>query len=196
MKAVITAVLMDPEARANDDGGKDQPTDGHLQEPTVFIAGMVRAMNGQMNDQNYYYSDLANLGEDMFNSPSVFNFFYPNYQVPGTNLLGGEFQIDTPNNAILRANEVSTLLFSAYNVPIQSVGPGTTVDLTPYVSLASSPSTLVDALDLTFTHGVMPATMKSAIISAVNADKDYGPIHQIQTACYLILTSNYYNVWH
>jgi uncharacterized protein (DUF1800 family) len=33
MQAVITAILLDPEARANDNGGNDQPTDGHLQEP-------------------------------------------------------------------------------------------------------------------------------------------------------------------
>ena len=54
MVATITAVLLDPEARANDNGGNDQVTDGHLQEPALFIAGMVRAFGGQMNDQNYY----------------------------------------------------------------------------------------------------------------------------------------------
>ena len=54
MKATITAMLLDPEARANDNGGNDQPTDGHLQEPALFIAGMVRAFGGQMTDQNYF----------------------------------------------------------------------------------------------------------------------------------------------
>ena len=196
MPTVISAILLDPEARANDAGGNDQPTDGHLQEPAIFIPAMIRAFNGQMNDQSYYQGDLANMGEDIFDSPSVFNFFVPDYEVPGAMVAGGEFQIDTPNNAILRANEVATLVYSQYNNPIQSYGPGTSIDLTPFVSLVSSPSTLINALDLTLTHGVMPATMKSEILSAVNADSDYGPIHQIQTACYLILSSYYYNVWH
>jgi hypothetical protein len=196
MKAVITAVLLDPEARANDEGGKDLPTDGHLQEPAVFIPAMVRALGGQMSDQNYYPSDFANMGEDLFNSPSVFNFFGPAYEVPGTTLMGGEFQIDTPNNAIIRANEVSSLIFSQWASPLQTYGAGTSVDLTPFVSLASSPTTLVDALDLTFTHGVMPATMKSQIASAISADSVYGPLHQVQTGCFLILSSYYYNVWH
>ncbi len=196
MKAVLTAVLLDPEARANDGGGKDLPTDGHLTEPAIFVPAMVRAFSGQMNDQNYFPGDLAAMGEDLFDSPSVFNFFSPGYEVPGTTLLGAEFQIDTPNNAILRANEVGSLVFSTWSSPIQTYGPGTSIDLTPFVSLASSPTTLVDALDLTFTHGVMPATMKSEVVAAVNADSAYGPIHQIQTACYLILTSYYYNVWH
>ncbi len=43
MKATIAAVLLDPEARANDNGGNDVVTDGHLQEPALFIAAMVRA---------------------------------------------------------------------------------------------------------------------------------------------------------
>jgi uncharacterized protein (DUF1800 family) len=196
MQAVIAAVLLDPEARANDEGGKDLPTDGHLQEPALFIPAMVRAFGGQMNDQNYYSGELANLGQDLFDSPSVFNYYAPDYVVPGTALMGGEFQIHTPNNAIVRANEAQSLMFSQYSNPVQNYGPGTTVDLTPFVALAATPSTLVDALDLTLTHGVMPAAMKSQIVSAVTADSGNGSVHQVQTACYLILSSSYYNVWH
>ncbi len=194
MQATIAAVLLDAEARANDNGGGDLTVDGHLQEPALFISGMVRAFGGQMNDQNYYPSDLAVMGQDLFNSPSVFNYYSPNYQVPGTPLTGGEFEIHTPNNAIWRANVVQNL-FSQYSNPVQSYGPGTSLDLTPFLALASTPATLVAALDLTLTHGVMPAGMKSAIVSAVAADT-LGPLHQVQTACYLILTSSYYNVWH
>jgi uncharacterized membrane protein YgcG len=195
MKAVITAVLTDTEARANDQGGADQPTDGHLQEPALFIAGMVRAFGGQMNDQNYYASELASMGQDLFDAPSVFNYYSPNYHLPGVGITGGEFQIDTPNNAMLRANEVAGLMFSAYQKPVQSYGPGTTVDLTPYVSLAYSPSGLIDALDLTLTRGVMPSPMKQILVSAVTADSS-GNVHRVQLACYLILMSSYYNVWH
>jgi uncharacterized protein (DUF1800 family) len=194
MMATVSAVLLDPEARANDNGGNDQVTDGHLQEPALFIAAMVRAFGGQMNDQNYYSSDMANMGQDIFDAASVFNYYSPTYGVPGTTLLGGEFEIHTPNAAILRANVVQNL-FSQYSNPVQTYGPGTTVDLTAFVPLAATPVTLVNALDLTLTHGVMPAAMKNAIVSAVTADT-LGPLHRVQGACYLILTSSYYNVWH
>ena len=194
MVATVTAVLLDPEARANDNGGNDQVTDGHLQEPGLFVAGMVRAFGGQMNDQNYYASDLANMGQDIFNAPSVFNYYSPTYALPGTTLLAPEFEIHTPNNAIYRANVVQNL-FSQYSNPVQSYGPGTTVDLTAFLPLAATPATLVSALDLTLTHGVMPAAMKTIVVNAVTADT-LGPLHQVQTACYLILTSGYYNVWH
>jgi uncharacterized protein (DUF1800 family) len=195
MKTVITAILTDPEATANDEGGADQPTDGHLQEPALFISAMVRAFGGTMTTGNYYSSDLAGLGEDLFDSPSVFNYYSPSYGVAGTTLRGPEFQINTPNNAIVRADLVYAL-FNQYSNPIQSYGPGTTIDLTPFLPLVSNPTTLVNALDLTLTHGVMPATMKTDIVNAVTADSASGALHQAQTACYLILTSSYYNVWH
>ena len=194
MKAVITAILTDPEARANDEGGDDLATDGHLQEPALFIAAMVRAFGGQMTDQNYYAYDLANMGQDIFNPPSVFNYYAPNSGVPGTALMGGEFAIYSPNNAILRANEVSNL-FSQYSNPVQTYGPGTTVDLSAFLGLASSPTTLVNALDLTLTHGTMPAEMKASIVTAVTGETG-GNLRRVQRACYLILTSSYYNVWH
>ncbi len=194
MKATISAVLLDPEARANDNGGDDQISDGHLQEPALFIAGMVRAFGGQMNDQNYFPWDLENLGQDIFDSPSVFNYYSPTYAVPGTTLLGPEFEIHTPNNAIWRANVVRTL-FSQWSNPVENYGPGTTVDLTAFVPLAAAPATLVSALDLTLTHGTMPAVMKSTIVNAITADTSPA-LQKVEDACYLILTSSYYNVWH
>jgi hypothetical protein len=194
MVATISAVLLDPEARANDSGGGDQVSDGHLQEPALFIAATVRAFGGQMTDQNYFPWDLVNLGQDIFDAPSVFNYYSPTYGVPGTTLLGPEFEIHTPNNAIWRANVVRTL-FSQWSNPMETYGPGTLVDLTPFVPLAATPATLVSALDLTLTHGTMPAGMKAAIVSTVTADTS--PLLQkVEDACYLILTSSYYNVWH
>jgi hypothetical protein len=62
LQPTITAILLDPEARADDNGGNDLTLDGHLQEPALFIVGMVRAFGGQMSTQNYYPYDLVNLG--------------------------------------------------------------------------------------------------------------------------------------
>jgi uncharacterized protein (DUF1800 family) len=194
MQAVITAILLDPEARANDNGGNDQPTDGHLQEPALFIAGMFRAFGGTMSNQNYFTWDLVNLSQDIYNPPSVFNYYSPSFVPPGSPLLGPEFQILTPDAAVWRANMVAGLFFS-YSNPVLNYGPGTNLDITPYVALASSPATLVAALDLTLTHGTMPALMKQAIVTAVTDDTN-GNLSRVETGAWLILTSSYYNVWH
>ena len=196
MPTVITAILLDTEARANDAGGNDQPTDGHLQEPALFIPGFVRAFSGTMTPANFYSQTLAALGEDIYNPASVFNYFSPGYTLAGTGgLKGPEFQIDNPNAAIVRENLVAQF-FNQYSNPVQSNGAGTIVDLTPFLPLASKPATLVDALDLTLTHGTMPAAMKQIVVTAVTADAGNGALRQVETGVYLILTSSYYNVWH
>ena len=195
MPTVITAILLDPEARANDQGGNDQPTDGHLQEPALMIPAVVRAFAGQMTTANYYPSTLASMGQDLFNAPSVFNYYSPGFVVGGTGGLSGpEFQIDNPNAAVLRENFAANLT-NSYSNSMLSNGPGTTVDLTPFLPLTSNPTTLVNAVDLTLTQGVMPPGLKTIIVNAVTADGD-GPLHQVETAVYLTLISSYYNVWH
>jgi len=194
MKAVIKAILLDPEARANDAGGKDQATDGHLQEPALFIAGMYRAFGGTIADNNNYHWYLSTIGQNLYTSPDVFNYYDTDYIVPETNLRGAEFDIFSPNNAVLRANLV-TGLFGAWSDPVQHAGAGTAVDLTPYLYLAPTPDKLVNALDLTLTHGTMPAEMKQVIVTAVSGENG-GNLRRVQRGIYLILTSNYYNIWH
>jgi uncharacterized protein (DUF1800 family) len=194
MKAVITAILLDPEARANDNGGADMPTDGHLQEPALFITGMVRAFGGTVTNQNYFSWDLSNMNQDLYNAPSVFNYYSPAFVPPGSTLYGPEFQIDTPDSAVYRANMVLTL-FGSFSNPILTYGPGTTIDVTPFTALAQNPASLVAALDLTLTHGTMPAGMKQAVLTAVTNDTN-GNLSRVETGAWVILTSSYYNVWH
>jgi hypothetical protein len=194
MKAVVTAILLDQEARNNDAGGLDAVNDGHLQEPVLTVAGLTRAFGGTMTNQNYFGYQLTALGQDIFNAPSVFNYYSPNFRAPGTLLYGPEFQLHTPNNAIARSNLIASM-FSAYNNPVQTSGPGYTVDLTGFMPLASNPAALVDALDFTLTHGSMPAAMKQIVVNAVTNDSA-GSVSRIQTGIFLIAGSSYYGVWH
>ena len=53
----------------------------------------------------------------------------------------------------------------------------------------------MDAIDLTLTHGKMPAPMKQIIVTNVTADGG-GNLHRVLTAIYLTVQSSYYNVWH
>jgi hypothetical protein len=78
---------------------------------------------------------------------------------------------------------------------VLNFGTGCSIDLSAFVPLAATPATLVDAVDLTLTHGKMPSTMKTHIVNAVTADTS-GNLRRVQTAIYLTLQSAYYNVWH
>jgi uncharacterized protein (DUF1800 family) len=184
MQAVISAVLLDPEARANDNGGNDQPGDGHIIEPALFIPALFRAFGGTITDQSYFEWDLVNMSQDLFNPPSVFNYYSP----------GQEIQIYTPYTAIYRDDMVASL-FGSWSNPVVNWGTGTQIDLSAYVPLASNATALVNALDLALTHGTMPAAMKAAVIAGVTAEPN-GSLKKVETGIYLIATSDYYNVWH
>jgi hypothetical protein len=123
----------------------------------------------------------------------VFNYFSPGYVVPGVGVGGPEFQIYTPYTAVYRDNLMSSL-FGAYNSNLATYGPGTSMDLTPFVNLASTPQTLADALDLTFTNGMAPAGLKTILENAITAETG-GSLRRAQTGIYLMLASSYYNVW-
>lgn len=184
MQAVISAVLLDPEARANDAGGNDQPGDGRVIEPALFIPALFRAFGGTITDQSYFDWDLVNMTQDIFNAPSVFNYFPP----------GQEIDIYTPFTAIYRADLVANL-FGSWSNPVENWGTGTQIDLAPYLPLAANPAALVAALDLALTHGTMPATMKQSVVAGVTAETN-GNLKRVETGIYLIATSGYYNVWH
>ena len=194
MQATITAILLDPEARANDNGGNDQATDGHLQEPILYVTGMFRAFGGTMSPQNYFGFDLRNMSQDLYNAPSVFNYYSPSFVPPGSSLLGPEFEIYTPYTSVYRANTLANF-FSSWTSPVLNYGPGTNLDVTPYMALSANPATLVAALDLTLTHGTMPSGLKQEIVTAVTNDTN-GNLSRVLTGAWLILISNYYSVWH
>ena len=192
MQAVITAILLDPEARAGDDGSAQNAKFGHLQEPALYLSSVLRAVNARVDDSNYFPWDLFNMGQDLFNPASVFNYYSPQFHA-GANL-APEFQILSPWTAVYRVNFMDGL-FSAYSGSQATYGPGTTVDLTPWMSLANNPAALVDALDSTFTHGQMPALMKSKILAAV-AGTNQGNLRMVQVGIYLIVTSSFYQMMH
>jgi uncharacterized protein (DUF1800 family) len=96
MKAVVKAILLDPEAR---DGAKmSDPHFGKMREPFLRFVNFARAFNAASPSGLYILDqfDLDHMEEPM-SAPSVFNFFMPNYRPPGAltdaNLLAPEFQI-------------------------------------------------------------------------------------------------------
>jgi uncharacterized protein (DUF1800 family) len=85
LKAAISAILLDPEARRGDDSAQVQASDGKLKDPVLHILSMLRALKATTDgDQLMYYA--ADMRQEPFNPPSVFNFFPPDNVIPGTTL--------------------------------------------------------------------------------------------------------------
>jgi len=190
MKAVITAILLDPEARRGDDSTTANAGDGHLQEPILYITGLLRAF-GAASDGANLSGQGGGMGQNALFPGSVFNFFSPNFVIPGTSLYGPEFQILTTATTLNRANFVNTFVFG-------SLGSTTTVNFGSYASQASNPGALLDSLNTLMLHGMVTADMKSSLLTAMQAVPagTNQALQQAQTAIYLIGTSSQYQVQH
>lgn len=199
MKAVVKAILLDPEARDGDDGPSLQPPDnsGHLREPVFAVAAILRGVGAMVNDTNNLTGQATALGQTVFAPPTVFNYFAPGFSIPtdftgGAALLGPEFQLQSPSAAVGRANMVNTFVYGG-------LGNGAVIDWTALTSLGATPQALVDAVNKAFMYGQMPATMQTQILSAVNAITGTTTAvykGRAQAAVYLTVSSSYYNVEH
>jgi uncharacterized protein (DUF1800 family) len=189
LKAVITAILTDPEARANDDSTEQVlPSYGHLREPILFMTNVLRGMNGALNTNPTSASTLQNyaseMGENLFVAPSVFSYFSPQYRTE-KGLLGPEFQIYSTQTVAYRADIVNTVLYG-------KLDKSTTVDLSPFIAQTGNTNNLLNYIGSVFLHGDMSAALQQAATSAVNAATT--PTAKAQAALYVVLTSGEYQV--
>jgi uncharacterized protein (DUF1800 family) len=193
MQAVIAAILLDPEARRGDDPTTANASDGHLREPILFIVGVLRAFNASSDGAwPLGFLAIANLNESPLNAPSVFNFFPPDYNIPGTALLGPEFALDTTATTLVRINFVNSFVYT-------TIPAGTTVDFTPYASLATNPDAtgqLLDSLNALLLHGSLSSSSRAQILAAVTAVPTGANqnLQRAQAAIYLVLGSSQYQV--
>jgi uncharacterized protein (DUF1800 family) len=191
MQAVIAAILLDSEARRGDSTATANPGDGHLREPILYIANVLRAF-GATSDGAAPANVGASMSQSVLDSPSVFNFFPPSYNIPGTNLLGPEFDLETTATTLVRANFINSFVYG-------SIGSGTTVSFTTYANLAANPNAsgqLLDSLNALLLHNSMTAGARASILAAVNAVPAGSAQNLLcaEAAIYLILSSSQYQV--
>ncbi len=142
--AVIKAVLLDTEARqtpTSEDAGK-------LKEPLLRLTGLWRAYGAAATNGRYVVPGLAFvLGQAPLQSPSVFNFFRPDYAPPGeisqAGLVAPEMQITNDLTAALTTNIMTIAVFVwnrfDSNLPPEAVA----IDFSGEVAAASDPAALV-----------------------------------------------------
>ncbi len=191
MRAVLTAIFTDQEARAGDTN--PAADGGHLREPILWMTNVMRGLGGVNVDPNNYYFEMSYntnlLGEEPFAAPSVFNFFPPNYVIPDTTLNSPEFALENTASVIDRLTMANTLM--------QNAIPSFNIDLSATSTLgklASSPSLLVDTLGVIFMHSAMDADVRTEIINEISGLRDAAT--RVRIATYLVITSSEYKVMH
>lgn len=192
MKAVVEAILLDPEARS-------LSTYGHLREPVLLMNNVLRLYDAKSADRTQNSDGVLNqqltpMDQDVLKPLTVFSYFPADYQIPGTNLTGPEFGILSTSSSLKRANFMNTIVFSSIGVSTPDRPKGTSIDLTGLQALAGNTQSLVDELNRTMMHGTMSAQMQASIVTAVNAVSASNPLKRARTALYLVATSSQYQV--
>jgi len=188
LQAVVSAILLDSEARRGDDPTQVQASDGHLREPLLHMLTALRAVNAATDGVNLNnYASVMN--QAPFLSPTVFNFYPPNYQVQGTSLIGPEFKILNANTTMSRVNFINDLIYG-------SVGPHTTIDISPYVAVAGNVSNLLALINTNLMHGEMPTDMYNELSTTLSSSAFTTPTSTAQAALYLVLSSSQFQVEH
>jgi uncharacterized protein (DUF1800 family) len=206
LQAVVTAILTDAEARG--DASAD-PQFGHLRDHGLFLAAAMRALVGGqagstgLNDGVYLRAVSSNLGQDIYDPPSVFNFYPPSYPLPGGSpgTIGPEFAILDAATMVNRINTVQRLLYGGIVAADATVtgSTGTRADLSALASIANqggNAAVLVDTIGTALVGGWVSSTnapaARSTILGAVNAVPATNATGRVQLALYLILASGQY----
>ena len=198
VKSVVRAVLLDQEARTDPAAGASpDAVAGHLREPVLWMTSFLRLF-GPLLVTDYVLSDsfLPNglqMGQDLFRSPSVFNFYPPDFVVAGDSVLGPEFAIYSTSTARARTNFAYQVIYKTMSTNANRP-TGTWIDLSRLTSLAGDPANLADALNHFLLHGRMSPAMRATIVSSVSAIAASNALGRIRNAIYLVVTSPQYLV--
>jgi|GEM_PF-1598432 len=193
MKAIIKAILLDPEARTV----PDSDTSGRLREPFVRYARLGRIFTARSTTDTFLINNWSvdsDLGQRWMSSPSVFNFYLPDHRPNGPladlDLNAPEYQILTAVTAISSQNY--------YRWKFQ--GQGLTQPWTPAeekvsfqwdaeLALTSDPIALIEHLDGLIAAGQLSSTTKATIVTAVSNVSANNPDDRLEMAMRLIYLS-------
>ena len=131
-------------------------------------------------------------------APTVFNFYEPNFVLPGAIAAAGlyapEYQILTDTTALTQPNFYYGYIYtnrSTTDMAQQTIG----LDLAPWLALARTPQQLVDAINLVVAAGAVPKRDSDRMVAAITAmpvgtaTNTANDLERVRSAIYLAVTS-------
>jgi uncharacterized protein (DUF1800 family) len=212
LRAVVRAILLDAEARSP--RNPVMSANGKLKEPVLLIANLLRAM-GAVSDGVYLRAPATAMGQNVFNSPTVFNYYQQDFVIPGTTLSGPPFQIFDATSYFARTNFIYNLIYNGTcdtGAPTSPAicGPardptvfgstGTKINWQFLKTYATDPPGMVDILSYQLLNTKLPKAQRLKVINAVSAVALGTPftnqqlLDRVRMAAYLIAVSPQYQV--
>ncbi len=203
MTAFIKALLLDPEARNCASMSADE--NGQLREPLVRYLQVCRALPtdsplGRYWNNGFDYLDAT--GQQILSSPTVFNFFPPDYQPVGgiadANLVAPEFKLHNTATSVGFMNRVNNwVLWDGLMYSWEGDYGDVTIELNTLdlEDEADTPERVLNELDILFTHGQLTDETRTIIRDSMDP-LIWGEYQRdrVRLALYLLLVSPDYNI--
>jgi uncharacterized protein (DUF1800 family) len=173
LQAVVTAILMDDEARNTNSPTYSSANYGRVQEPILRFTHMARAFSAESRsgvfDVGSTEDPAYGLGEMASRSPSVFNWFAPGYTPAGTSieqagLTAPEMEITDVTTVMGYLNTMQAALQGGYGNNSDLY-----MTLEAEIGLANDPQQLLDRVNMLLLGGQMSSTLSGQILGAINA---------------------------
>jgi uncharacterized protein (DUF1800 family) len=194
MKALITAVLMDNDAR--NPAIASGNTYGKLREPVIRFLNLARAYSANSPSDAWAIGDLSDpsrLGQSPMRSPTVFNFFRPGYVPPNTTL--ATLKLTGPEFQITNETTVSGYVNYMQNAIAGSGVGDLAADYSSLLALAGDPAGLLKEINEVLACSQIPTTVLTQIQTAITGiaiTTPTGKLNRVKAALTLVMATPEY----
>ena len=190
LRAVVAAILLDTEAR----NAAPPAHFGKQREPVMRFANFLRALNAKAdngrNSIHYLESADNGLGQSPLLSPSVFNFFSPNFRPAGkiaaAGMVAPEFQITTETTVVGGLNFFANLFNSGgYGYDDNKLK----LNLASLEAKAGDANALIAEFNTLFCNNQMTTGLQTRLRTMINAISINNSSYRVRASLILISLS-------
>ena len=223
LAAVFTAILLDDEARSPT--GLSVPTFGKVREPMIRLVQWARTFGATLDLTKFPNNDIFKignlskpeeaLGQSPMHSPTVFNFFKPDYQAAGSQMTAAgkvapEFGIVNESTVAGYINYMAGVIGNGITFSYQdrlntsppdythftnsTITAPYTQELAQTTNGAIDPTKLVNRLNLLMCANQLSSTTVAAIVSALSSMSGAASMDKVKYAILMVMSCPEYLV--
>ncbi|MBB6429516.1 uncharacterized protein (DUF1800 family) [Algisphaera agarilytica] len=194
--AVVKAILLDPEAR--DRTYSSNPYFGKIVEPYLVKWALYRVLDrrdkpseqiGLRVDQNQN-SVFNDYKQSYLTSPTVFNFYLPDFTVVNSGL--DKRGLDIPEAQIIEDISIFSVINNLLSSHIDETGDKEASVYAPLQAVADDPSALVDEVSDLLMYGTLSPEAKAIIVNTISTESNN--LNRVRTAIWLTITTPEFQV--
>ena len=197
MKAVVRAILTDAEARGAPRTGA---ADGKVKEPILMMTALMRVV-GMTTDGYAFVTQDSGVAQPVFRAPSVFNFYPPDYPLPGNTVIkSGPSKLMTTSNVTRFHNLIYNWTVTGDQTRSEfTTNPGipgwagSRTEWAAWEAMGTDTDAMISRIDLLMLANTMTdaqkASLRAAAAAITNADATLQARRRAQMLLYIVGTS-------